>query len=64
MDPLLNKLYDINLLELCLNCQQTDADTEFVNDVVVNVIIPVGAPTTNPSEQKEHFVKEYYITIS
>jgi hypothetical protein len=62
MEPLLNKLRDINLLELYLNCQQTGAES--ASDVVVNVVTPVGAPTTNPSEQKEHFVKECYITTS
>jgi hypothetical protein len=62
MEPLLNKLSDIHLLVLYLNCQQTGA--EFASDVVVNIITPVGAPTTNPSEQKERFVKECYITTS
>ena len=47
-----------------LDCQQNGADTEFVSDVVVNIITPVFAPTTNPSEQTERFVEERYITTS
>ena len=47
-----------------LNRQETGADTEFISDVVVNIITPVGAPTTNPSEQTEPSVKERYITTS